>query len=213
MAEYGWLLFPPNKARQELAQSWLQWSLQRQESEWETERGGWLQAVANQDDVPDSLYEASKKAGSCLLAYALGGGLAYDLKLVAQKLMKSPPGEGKQNEHFDAKTLQEAQGCYSVIFYFTAGDSTELPTTPYDKAAEPVWFRHGPAAAAKLRKGMNMQSHHVEPGCALVISHKVLHNGPLNTTATDRIALFQHWVPQAAVKIPDSDVQRLPLGL
>jgi len=213
MAEYQWLLSPPNQARQELAQTWLQWSLQQEESKWELERGGWLQAVANVGDVPDSLYEASKKAGSLLLAYALGGAVAYDLKLVSQKLMKSPPGEGKQDEHFDAKTLQEAQGYYSVIIYFSAGDSTVLPTIPHDQAAEAVWFRNGPAAAAKLNEKLVMKSHHVEPGCALVLSHKVLHYGPLNTTSTDRITLFQHWGPQAAVKIPDSDVQRVPLGI
>lgn len=214
MGQYGWVLFHPDEKRQQLAQQWLQWSLQQEESQWELERGDWLQTVATEDNA-EGVYHSGEVAGHKLLVDALGA-VAYELKLVAQKVMKSPPGKGEQNDHFDAKTLAEAQGCYTVIFYLTAGDSTALPTTPHDPTTESTWFRHGTKAATKLRSQISLETHHVEPGCALVLTHKVLHKGPRNTTATDRITLFQHWVPQAgpnAVRIPNSDVQRVPLGI
>jgi hypothetical protein len=189
---------------------WLRWKDERSSSDWESMRGGWFQANAAR--VDSAMQERSESFGRLLLVQALGAA-AYALELRSEKLMSSPPGQGLQNEHCDAATLQEALACYTVILYLTAGDSTALPSRPYDKEAQRIVWQLSADAAAKNIAKLQIETHAVLPGCALVLSHAVLHHGPRNKTVADRITLFQQWVPVRRADTPDADYQRVPLGL
>jgi hypothetical protein len=212
MSEFGWLLLPSNEERKDLAQQWLEWTSHREESLWSPKRGNYFQTNASGADVGVTLFDASQHAGREILSLALGS-KAATMTLASQKVMRSEPGHGLQTEHCDAATLQEAEGCYTVIFYLTEGVSTYLPTTPHTKAVEQLCFNKSAAAAIRRKHEIPLSPYSVTVGSALALSHKILHHGPLNETASARITLFQHWVSgENAADIPDSELQRLPFG-
>ena len=214
MKTYGWVLFLPcPDAPANFVQQWLQWAHSKPKRDWEEKRGEWFQL--NAADVRPTLLDAAVDLGREFLLRAIAE-KTFLVELKALKVMSSPPGKGLQDDHCDAATLLEAEGCYTVIIYLTAGDSTALPCLPYDKEMHRVCWELDAAAAAKAKLKIKMTTFPVLPGSALVLSHKTLHHGPKNTGASNRITLFQHWVPKEGVlakQTPDSELQRLPFGL
>jgi hypothetical protein len=211
MKTHLWALFDPSSESRAAADAWLAWG--KQQGGWKTQRGEWDQLDCSA--APENLHESGRSAGRSFLRSALLAE-AYGLTLISQKLLRSEPGHGLQEEHCDAATLDAAEGCHSVLLYLTAGDSTAVPVKSYDKAAHRICWELDAEAATNLKSRLLLDTHPVQPGAGMVLSHKVMHHGPRNNTQQTRFVLFQHWVPHARAinrAAPDSDSQRLPYGL
>lgn len=210
MATHLWTLLPPNEESTAVASEWLSWGQQQHASRWEHKRNSWWQLAAEERDDPE-MWERGRLAGrSCLRAALLAG--AHEVHMVSQKLLRSAPGGGLQNEHCDAATLALAQGCYSVLIYLTAGQSTAVPVKPHTLQAQRICWSSSAQAASAIRADIPLSTHPVQPGAAMVLSHIVLHHAPRNDTASDRVVLFQHWISKKLAQVPDSEDQRLPFG-
>lgn len=214
MKKFQWVLIPPSDKSIAAATAWLQWANQQSASGWQEQRGKWQQLNANdlESDIDgEQLWELGYEAGkSFLLCSLLSDG--YSLRLFSQKLLRSFPGDGLQNDHCDAATFDEATGCYSVLIYLTEGESTAVPDTPYDARAERICWEMSPTSAKQNR--IHTATHPVQVGAGMVISHKVVHYAPCNNTQQPRLVLFQHWLPPSRqLNPPDPDLQRLPYGL
>jgi hypothetical protein len=212
MKAFQWVLFPPTEESIAAVQCWLEWKEQQPSKLWKQQRNLWYQLNATSlVEHDDELWQSGYEAGKAFLLFAILAA-GYDLRLVSQKLLLSHPGEGLQDDHCDASSLEEAAGCYSVLIYLTDGDSTAVPSTPYDAEAERICWQLSDAGAAKKR--IPTATHPVKAGAGMVISHKVVHHGPRNDTQQPRLVLFQHWVPSGrAFDPPDADLQRVPYGL
>jgi hypothetical protein len=210
MKSHLWTLLPPTAESIAAAAEWLTWGQCQPDTCWEPKRNAWQQLTAAEDDDAD-LWERGRVAGrSCLRVALLDA--AYNLRMSSQKLLRSHPGEGLQDDHCDAATLEAAEGSYSVLIYLTAGESTAVPTTPGSHVHSMSWTMNA-AAATAARKSIQLTTHAVQPGAAMVLSHKLLHHAPCNNTNSDRVVLFQHWILKTRVAVPDSEQQRVPFGI
>lgn len=211
MASHEWVLLQAKADTQTAAAEWLQWGQQQRSDRWEAKRNSWYQLAAVQED-DEELWDRGRLAGHHFLRLSLLVN-AYDLKMVSQKLLRSAPGEGLQDDHCDAATLADARGCYTVLIYLTAGESTAVPTLSSSPLSHDVCWTMSLEEATAMRSCVPLRTHSVQPGDGLVLSHTVLHHAPRNDTAADRVVLFQHWIPQGWAEAPDSELQRVPFGI
>ena len=213
MKTFQWVLLPPSDKSIAAATAWLEWGNQQPASAWREQRGKWQQLNAKDlhSEVDEELWELGYQAGKFFLLLSLLAD-GYGLRLSSQKLLRSSPGEGSQDDHCDAATFDEATGCYSVLIYLTDGESTAVPSTPYDAQAQRICWEMSPTIADENR--IHTATYAVKVGAGMVISHKVVHHAPCNNTQQPRLVLFQHWLPPSRLlNPPDPDLQRLPYGL
>lgn len=210
MQSHLWALFPSTPQSAAAASAWLAWCQKQPTYRWQQKRSSWHQLMVEEED-DDELRELSRDAGSSFIRAALLGA-AYDLTMVSQQILRSSPGGGLQDEHCDASTLEHAEGCYSLLMFLTAGESTSVPVNPASPLSHRIcWsMSSGEAQHARKRGQIPLSTHAVQPGAAMVLSHKLLHHAPRNNTSSERFVLFQHWIPSVLEMPPDSEWQRLP---
>jgi len=214
MKSHLWALFPPTADSEAAAAEWLTWCQQQSADTWEAKRNSWFQLTARESGTSEAseLWERGRCAGMSALHLALRGEV-YSLVIASQKVLRSLPGEGLQTEHCDAATLKAAEGCYSVLIYLTAGESTDVPVNRSTPQSQNTCWDMRLKDAAEMRHSIPLSTHSVQAGAAMVLSHKVLHRAPRNSTDNDRVVLFQHWIPRRSITVPDSEHQRVPFGV
>jgi hypothetical protein len=137
-----------------------------------------------------------------------------NLSLGEVSLLKSEPGDGLQQCHFDLDVYDAAKQCYTVILYCTDTLSTAVPTTPL-RDLLPTFTRDESLPSnesLQLLTSDKFLSKPVEAGESLIFRCTVPHYGTQNCDQRTRFVVFALFHPKE-IDRPPTDVQRFPHGV
>jgi hypothetical protein len=131
---HGWALRAPTRSTRGTAASWLELAQSDELKQWEVKRGGFWQHDTHPslqcsflDEKRVRLLHGSERIARQLLHELGVDSTRTALQLAAAKLLRTNPGEGRQEVHYDITEYKRAARCFTVLLYLTPTLSTQLP--------------------------------------------------------------------------------------
>jgi len=218
---HGWALRASTRSTRGTAASWLELAQSDELKQWEVKRGGFWQHDTHPsltcsllDEKRVRLLQSSERHARQLL-HELGVDSSHTaLQLAAAKLLRTNPGEGQQEVHYDITEYKRAARCFTVLLYLTPTLSTQLPRLSL--AETRCSFTEGeklpPASARTVLTRDKFVAKRVDAGSMLALRCITAHWGDANPDDSQRYVLFMLFSPSSFAK-PDTEEQRYPHGV
>jgi hypothetical protein len=218
---HGWALRASTRSTRGTAASWLELAQSDELKQWEVKRGGFWQhdthpslACSLLDEKRVRLLQSSERHARQLL-HELGVDSSHTaLQLAAAKLLRTNPGEGQQEVHYDITEYKRAARCFTVLLYLTPTLSTQLPRLSLAETS--CCFTEGetlpPASARAVLTRDKFVAKRVDAGSMLALRCITAHWGEANPDDGQRYVLFMLFSPSTSRK-PDTEEQRYPHGV
>jgi hypothetical protein len=133
-SSHGWTLLESSRRARSIAQSWHSLATSDELRLWEQKRTKYWQHDAGLsltcsllEEQRVRLLSSSESLARNLLASLHVDATVAALRCDAVKLLRSKPGEGQQDVHFDVTTYAIALQCYVVLLYLNDTESTAVP--------------------------------------------------------------------------------------